>query len=109
MTAYVFTDASKFERLAANYRNCTTDELQYQGRPIGQTNGRIARIVQFIRQQDRRADIASTEVEQQLGFELRRYSSQLKDNWHLKALRYEYIPGRRGRGNSALFKWLDHG
>lgn len=106
MTAYVFTDASKFERLAVNYKNCTTDELPYEGIAADQPTGRITRIVSFIRQQDRRADIVSTEVEHHLGFELRRYSDQLQGSWDLKALGYEYIPGTRGRGNFAMFRWI---
>jgi hypothetical protein len=106
MTAYVFTDASKFERLAVNYKNCTTDELPYEGSAVVQPTSRIVRITSCIRQHDRNEDIAATEVEGHLGFELRRYSDQLQGSWDLKALGYEYIPGTRGRGNFAMFRWI---
>jgi hypothetical protein len=106
MTAYVLTDASKFERLAVNYKNCTTDELPYEGNAVVQPTSRIVRITSCIRQHDRNEDIAATEVEKELRFKLRGYTDQLQGSWDLKALGYEYIPGTRGRGNSAKFRWV---
>tara|TARA_B110000908_G_C9848643_1_gene268894 strand:- start:298 stop:468 length:171 start_codon:yes stop_codon:yes gene_type:complete len=42
-------------------------------------------------------------VEDALGFELRRYSPDLENNWDLIMLGYTYQKGGRGRGKSARF------
>lgn len=107
MTAYVHTDlTNRLVRLAAQYRDCTTDVLEYEGQQAGEPTGRVDRVVWYLkRQQDRREDIHSTEVEEALGFELRRYKNALELSWDLKMIGYEFEPGSRGRGNAGKFKW----
>ena len=107
MTAYVFTDTTKFQRLAIQYRDCVTEILEYEGREIGEPTGRVARIIWYIKGLNRRDDISATEVEGALNFRLSNYTNQLEGNADLQMLGYDYVPGERGRGNSAKFKWLD--
>jgi hypothetical protein len=99
MAAYVLTDASKFERLAANYKDCTTDKLEYEGNSIIEPTNRVSRIISYIRRQASSGDIPTTEVEKSLGFRLSSYKDQLEGN--------EYVPGGKGRGNSGRFRWID--
>lgn len=106
MAAYVLTDTSKFERLAANYKECTTDRLEYDGNSIIEPTNRLARIISYIRLQASKDDIPTTDVEEALGFRLSSYKDQLEGNWELQMLGYEYVPGGRGRGNSGKFRWL---
>jgi hypothetical protein len=106
MTAYVFTDSAKFERLAVNYTDCTTEKLEYKGATISEPTDRVARILGYIRQQDRKADIPTTEVETALGFRLSSYRNKLEGTWDLDMLGYKYVSGGRGRGKSARFKWV---
>jgi hypothetical protein len=106
MTAYVFTDSAKFERLAVNYTDCATEKMEYQGATISEPTDRVARILAHIRQQDTKADIPTTEVESALGFRLSSYKNKLEGTWDLDMLGYKYVSGSRGRGNSARFKWV---
>lgn len=109
MTAYVFTDANKLNRLFAQYRNCQTGVLEYEGQQVGEPTGRVDRVIWYLRQQDRREDILSTEVEEALGFDLRRYKNALELSWDLRIMGYEFEPGGRGRGNVGKFKWTRDG
>ena len=108
MTAYVFTDTTKFQRLAIQYRDCVTEKLEYEGREIGEPTGRVARIIWYIKGLNRKDDIPATEVEGALSFRLSSYTNQLEGNADLQMLGYDYVPGGKGRGNSAKFKWLDN-
>jgi hypothetical protein len=83
-----------------------TDKLEYEDNEVGEPTSRIARIVWFIRQEDRKGDILVTEVEAELGFDLRRYRQQLEANWELRGLGYQYEAGAQGRGNASKFKWI---
>lgn len=105
MTAYVHTDVTKMRRLAVQYRQCQTATLEYDGNEVGESSSPVDRIIWYLRQQDRREDILSTEVEGALGFELRRYKNALQLSWDLRMIGYEFEPGSRGRGNAGTFKW----
>ncbi len=65
--------------------------------------GRIARILDYLQRHKSEKDIPASELEEALGFQLRRYNSQLSNNWDIMMLGYEYVAGGRGRGNSATF------
>ena len=51
-----------------------------------------------------RSVIPATEVEGALGFEVRRLGETLSKSHDLRLLGYEYVKGRKGRGNAAAFK-----
>ncbi|PUB19271.1 hypothetical protein DFP92_101866 [Yoonia sediminilitoris] len=106
MTAYVLTEPNLFESLAAQYRGCTTDQLQYEEIVVNEPTGRIARILSYIRNSTTKADIPVKEIEQALGFDLRRYRSQLEGDWDLAMLGYQFQAGEKGRGKAGYFKWL---
>ena len=104
MTAYVLTDnADRFVRLAAQYTDCARDSLPYKYNEVVTPVGRIARILDYLHRHKSEKDISASELEEALGFQLRRYNSQLSNNWDIMMLGYEYIAGGRGRGNSATF------
>ncbi len=105
MTAYVFTDSNKLNRLAAQYKNCTTGTLEYEGRQVSEPSRRIDRIIWYLRLQDRRDDVLATEVEEALGFRLSQYKDSLQNSWDMRMLGYDFVPGGRGRGNVGRFRW----
>ena len=109
MTAYVVTDnADRFVRLAAQYADCTRDSLPYKNNEVVAPVGRIARILDYLQRHKNEKYIPASELEEALGFQLRRYNSQLSNNWDIMMLGYEYVAGGRGRGrgrgNSATFR-----
>lgn len=106
MTAYVHTDVTKFQRLAIQYKNCTTAVLEFEGEEAGKPSDRISQILWFIKEHDRQQDIPISEVEEAVGFNLRGYADRLEANWDLKHLGYEFVRGGRGRGNAGHFRWL---
>lgn len=107
MTAYVLTDRpERFNSLATQYVECSIDRLIYQDNEITPLVGRVARVIDYLRKQQIKDDIPASEVEEALGFQLRRYSNQLKGSWDIMMTGYEYTAGGRGRGNSATFKWM---
>lgn len=106
MTAYVHTDVTKFQRLAIQYRGSETDVLEYEGKKAGESPNRIARILWHIKEHDKQQDIPISEVEEAVGFDLRRYASRLEGSWELRGLGYEFVRGGRGRGNEGRFRWL---
>lgn len=104
MTAYVHTTNNDiFVRLAAQYPDCTTGKLEYDGIAVSQPTGRLARIIDHLGSHGNNQDVEATAVEDALGFELRRYGNDLESNWDLMMLGYSYQKGGRGRGNSAKF------
>ena len=106
MTAYVLTtNNDRFVRLAAQYPDCMTDKLEYDGIAVSQPTGRLARIIDYLGSHGDKQDVESKSVEDALGFELRRYSPDLENNWDLMMLGYTYQKGGRGRGNSARFTY----
>lgn len=106
MTAYVLTEPSLFESLAAQYRECTTDQLEYEGTVISKPASRIARVLNHIRNNNTKADIPIKEIEDALDFSLRVYRNKLEGNWDLAMLGYEFQAGEKGRGKAGYFKWL---
>ena len=106
MTAYVLTERpDRFVRLAAQYRRSSKATLEYEKKVVQKPKGRIAQVVEFLSNQEPKRDIPAPEAEEILGFELRRHSKDLLDNWDVKQTGYQYVPGVRGRGKSATFKW----
>ena len=106
MKAYILTDkADRFVSLAAQYKGCNIAQLLYPEIEMNKPKGRIARLVEFLSRQRSHVDIPAPEVEKQLGFELRRYSKELIDNWDIRQTGYVYVPGGRGRGKAAMFQW----
>lgn len=104
MTAYVLTNNSdRFVRLAAQYPDCITNKLEYDGIAVSQPTGRLARIVDYLGSYGDKLDVEAKAVETVLGFALRRYSNDLENDWDLMMLGYTYQKGGRGRGNSARF------
>ena len=104
MTAYVHTtNNDRFVRLAAQYPECTTDKLEYHGITVSGPTGRLARIVEYLKNHGNKNDVNAKDVEEALGFALRGYSEQLEDNWDLGVLNYSYQKGGRGRGKAARF------
>ncbi|MDB9943884.1 hypothetical protein OAD19_02530, partial [Octadecabacter sp.] len=104
MTAYVLTtNNDRFIRLAAQYPDCMTDKLEYDGIAVSQPTGRLARIIDYLGSYGDKQDVEAKAVETALGFELRRYSNDLEGNWDLMMLGYTYQKGGRGRGKSARF------
>ena len=104
MTAYVLTtNNDRFVRLAAQYPDCMTDKLEYDGIAVSQPTGRLARIIDYLGSHGDKQDVEAKAVEDALGFELRRYSTDLENNWDLMMLGYTYQKGGRGRGKSAKF------
>jgi len=106
MTAYVLTERpDRFVRLSAQYRGCSKATLEYEKKVEQKPKGRITRVVDLLSNQQPKRDISAPEAEEILGFELRRHSKDLLDNWDVKQTGYQYVPGVRGRGKSATFKW----
>ena len=106
MTAYVLTERpDRFVRLSAQYRGCSKATLEYEKKVEQKPRGRIAKVIEFLSNQEPKRDIPAPEAEEKLGFQLRRYSKELIDNWDLRQTGYQYVPGVRGRGKSATFKW----
>ena len=106
MTAYVLTERpDRFVRLAAQYRGCSKETLEYEKKVEQKPKGRIAQVIKLLSNQEPKRDIPAPEAEEILGFELRRYSKELLENWDLRQTGYQYVPGGRGRGKSATFKW----
>ena len=104
MTAYVFTtNKDRFVRLAVQYPDCKTDKLEYDGIAVSQPTGRLARIIDYLGNHGNKQDVEAKAVETALGFELRRYSTDLESNCDLMKLGYTYQKGGRGRGRSARF------
>ena len=104
MTAYVHTtNNDRFVRLAAQYTDCTTDKLEYDGIAVSQPTSRLVRIIAYLGSYGDKQDVEAKAVEKALDFELRRYSTDLETNWDLMMLGYTYQKGGRGRGNSARF------
>lgn len=104
MTAYVLTtNNDRLVRLAAQYPDCVTDKLEYDGIAVSQPTGRLARIIDYLGSYGDKQDVEAKGVEDALGFDLRRYSPDLENNWDLMMLGYTYQKGGRGRGNSARF------
>lgn len=104
MTAYVLTtNNDRFIRLAAQYPDCMTDKPEYDGIAVSQPTGRLARIIDYLGSHGDKQDVEAKTVEDALGFELRRYSTDLEGNWDLMMLGYTYQKGGRGRGKSARF------
>ena len=68
--------------------------------------GRIARVLDYLINQDGGEDISAKDVEKAVGFELRRYKDQLINNWDIMMAGYGYVAGTRGSGKSATFKWI---
>jgi hypothetical protein len=107
MTAYILTDNSdRLVRLAAQYTDCTTESLAYLNNKVLEPVGRIARILDYLQKQQSKRDISASEIEEALGFTLRRYNNQLVGNWDIMMIGFDYVAGSRGRGNSATFKWI---
>lgn len=106
MTAYVLTEPSLFESLAAQYKRSTTHQLSYEGIMVGEPVSRIARVRGYIRDNNKRKDISIKEVEQALGFKLRAYRAQLEGDWDLAMLGYQFQAGRKGKGNTGFFRWI---
>ena len=104
MTAYVLTNNSdRFVRLSAQYPDCMTNKLEYDGTAVSQPTGRLARIVEYLGSYGDKQDVEAKAVETVLGFALRRYSNDLENSWDLMMLGYTYQKGGRGRGKSARF------
>ena len=104
MTAYVLTNNSdRFVRLSAQYPDCMTNKLEYDGTAVSQPTGRLARIIGYLGSYGDKQDVEAKAVETALGFELRRYSNDLENSWDLMMLGYTYQKGGRGRGKSARF------
>ena len=110
MTAYVHTtNNDRFVRLAAQYLDCTKDNLEYDGIAVSKPTGRLARIVEYVGSYGDKQDVEAKAVATALGFELRRYNIDLESNWDLMMLGYTYQKGGRGRGKSARFNYnQDH-
>ena len=72
-------------------------------RAVSQPTGRLARIIDYLGTYGDKQDVENKAVEDALGFELRRYSPVLENNWDLMMLGYAYQKGDRGRGKSARF------
>jgi hypothetical protein len=106
MTAYVLTERpDRFVRLAAQYRGCSKETLEYEKKVEQKPKGRVVQVIKLLSNLEPKRDIPAPEAEEILGFELRRYSKELLDNWDLRQTGYQYVPGGRGRGKSATFKW----
>lgn len=106
MTAYVLTDrADRFVKLSAQYRGCHLDQLGYENNAVKKPIGQLAQVIMFLRDYEKEQDILVPTVEEALGFKLRRHSVTLTDNWDVLQTGYQYVPGGRGRGKSATFKW----
>ena len=101
------TDQSaRFVRLSAQYQNCSTLELEYDGLKVTKPVGRVAKILAYIRDNNHHQDIEAEEVERAVGFKLRQIKNGLQGNWDLMMLGYDYEPGGKGRGKKARFKWI---
>ena len=87
MTAYVLTtNNDRFIRLAAQYLDCMIDKLEYDRIAVNQPTGRLARIVGYLGSHGDKQNAEAKTVEDALGFELRRYSPELENNWDLMML-----------------------
>ena len=107
MTAYILAEiADRFVRLNNQYLDCTTDTLAYENVEVAKPVGRIARVLDHLIKQDGGEDISAKDVENAVGFELRRYKDQLINNWDIMMAGYDYVSGTRGSGKSATFKWI---
>lgn len=106
MSAYVHCNSSRFERLACQYFNCSTTEMDYGIESATKPVGRIEQILSYLRTRKGHDDVSIKDVEAALGFELRRYGVQLDKNWDLNMIGYEFVAGRRGRGNTSHFKYI---
>jgi hypothetical protein len=105
MTAYVLsTKTNMFPRVAAQYRGCQLEKLEYET-PIEQPTGRIERILFYLQNLEAPRDVSAKEVEGALGFRLSSYRQKLEDSWDLSALGYSYKAGAKGKGNVAIFIW----
>jgi hypothetical protein len=106
MVAYVFTEnPGRLDRLAMHYKGCKREDLCYQGQDPAKPKGQIQRVLNYVRDYSLgRSFIPATEVEGALGFEIRRLGETLGKSHDLSLLGFEYVKGRKGRGNAAAFK-----
>lgn len=104
MKAYVLCAPQYFERLAAQYPDCTTSKLEYPDTQVDKPSSRVAQILQYLRQRHPKEDVPFTEIEDALGFSMRKYAAPLSSDWDLMMLGYEYVSGQRGRGKSGYFR-----
>lgn len=107
MTAYIHTETDKLRRLAIQYRDCNIELLEYEGSAIGEPSGRLDKIIWHLKELDRRGDVSGTEIEEAIGFEMRRYRQALENSWDLRMLGYTFEAGGRGRGRVGKFKWTE--
>jgi hypothetical protein len=107
MSVYVLTEnADRFEKLMIYYRNCQRKQLLYEGNDILGGKGRVSRVVAFIASNGRGRDIPGDVVEKALGFRLSAYAVMLSCNNQLARLDYEFVPGTKGRGRGAVFRYV---
>lgn len=106
MVAYVLTEnPGRLDRLALRYKGCKRENLPYQGQDPAKPKGQIQRVLNYLRDFNMgRSVIPATEVEKALGFEIRRLSETLGKSHDLRLLGFEYVRGKKGRGNAAAFK-----
>lgn len=106
MTAYVLTEkGSRFVRLAAQYPDCNTTTMSYEGNEPAANASRIEQIVNHLRLHGHRQDVSGKEVEEAVGFRISVYGHKLENNWELSMINYRYVKGEKGRGKSAYFKY----
>ncbi|MBF9019864.1 DEAD/DEAH box helicase family protein [Rhodobacterales bacterium HKCCA1058] len=107
MTAYVFTEsANRFERLAAQYPDCTTTTMPYESNQAPAPTGRVERVLQHLRINGDKRNVPATDIEDALGFRISAYADRFTHSWDLMMLNYEYVKGGRGRGKAAYFRYM---
>jgi hypothetical protein len=104
MTAYVLArKPDLFTRLATYYRGSQLSELRYTDQDTQAALSRMGQILDYLLKHGKGREVSATEIEDALGFSLRRYAKNLEENFELLCLGYEYRRGGRGRGKSAAF------
>ena len=104
MTAYVLArKPDLFTRLAAQYRGSQLNELHYTDQDTQAGLSRLGQILDYLLKHGKGRDVSTTEVEDALGFSIRRYADALEENFDVMCLGYAYKRGGKGRGNNAVF------
>lgn len=107
MSAYVLCSAVNFERLANQYRDCKTTELEFEGIQADLPTGRVARVLHYLRNRHPKEDVPFKEVEKAVGFHLRSCKVELEADWDLRAIGFQYVSGQKGRGKAGHFRWIE--
>jgi hypothetical protein len=105
MTGYILTDTPKrFVSLIAQYKNCTTLELPYDGIEVSQPSGIVDRVILYLKDIDR--DVPLKEVEKALGCRFSHKKKELQNSFDLIAIGFRFEAGSKGRSKSGYFRKL---